>query len=336
MKRSRKIVVLSLAVLLASTLAITMGCSGKTEAKVANGQTADVTQGMDKKLKMAMIVHDTTSPFQAFFKAGGEDAAKAHNVDFTFMGTSAIDIPKQVSMFENAIQGGFDAIALTIFDQKAFEKGINDAKSKGIAVLSFNIDGDWGQRATLGYSGSNMYEQGLEIGKYFFKDVMKGKGKYILCPAIADLGVLVDRMNGIKKAAEAYPEIEYITTVEIGTDLTKAYANTENAYAAHPDVTAFIGTDFYCESMAQFISKKGLAGKVYGGAFDITPGMLKYLKEGSIQAIMGQNPYLQGYYAIDQAWIYLAKGIHPVELNTGTELVTQQNMGPYLKYYNME
>ena len=252
--------------------------------------SADVTQGMNKKLKMAMIVHDTTSPFQAFFKAGAEDAAKAHNIAFTFMGTSAIDIPKQVAMFENAIQGGYDGIALTIFDQKAFEKGINVAKGKGIAVISFSIDGDWGQRATLGYSGADEYLLGLEYGKYFFTNVMKGKGKYILCPAIADLGVLVYRMNGIKKAAEAYPDIKLITTVEIGTDLTKAFTNVENAYAAHPEVNAMMGTDFFSESMANFISKKGLSGKVYGACIDITPGILKYLKEGSIQCIMGQNP----------------------------------------------
>jgi ABC-type sugar transport system substrate-binding protein len=283
-----------------------------------------------------MIVHDTTSAFQAFFKEGGEDAAKAHNMDFTFMGTTSIDIPKQVSMFENAVQGGYNAIAVTIFDQKAFAKGIADAQAKGVAVLSFNIDGDWHQRATLGYSGSNMYQQGLEFGKYFFKDVMKGKGKYILLPAIANLGVLVDRMNGIKDAAKAYPDIKYITTVEIGTDLTKAYANTENAYTAHPDVTAFIGTDFYCEGMGQFISKKGLNGKVFGGAFDVTPGMLKFLKENAIQGITQQNPYLQGYYAVEQAWVYLAKGIHPVELDTGATIVTQDNIGPYLKYYKME
>jgi len=334
MKRTKKSLFLVLVVLMAFTLVFAMGCSAGGGAKGKAG--ADVTQGMAKKMKMAMIVHDTTSAFQAFFKEGGEDCAKAHNIDFTFMGTTSIDIPKQVAMFENCVQGGYDAIAVTIFDQKAFSKGIADATAKGVAVLSFNIDGDWGQRATLGYSGSNMYQQGLAFGKYFFKDVMKGKGKYILLPAIADLGVLIDRMNGIKEAAKAYPDIKYITTVEIGTDLTKTYNNTENAYTAHPDVTAFIGTDFYCEGMAQFISKKGLNGKVYGGAFDVTPGMLKFLKENALQGITQQNPYLQGYYAVEQAWVYLAKGIHPVELDTGATIVTQDNIGPYLKYYKME
>jgi ABC-type sugar transport system substrate-binding protein len=296
----------------------------------------DVTQGMDKKLKMLMIVHDIASPFTAFFKSGGEDAAKAHNIDFTFMGTQAIDMPKQSAMFENAIEGGFNAITLTMMDNKAFGKGLERAKAKGVAVFSFNMDGDWGKRAALGYSGADEYSQGIALGKYFFKEVMKGKGSYILCPAIADLDVLVLRMNGIKKAAEEYPDIKYITTVEIGTDLTKAYANVENAYTAHPEATALIGTDHFSESVGQVISKRGLKGKVYGAGFDITPGMMKYVKEGSIQATMGQNPYLQGYFAVEQAWLYLAKGQPPLEINTGSELVTPKNMAPYLKMYNMQ
>ena len=95
MKGSKKIEYRLLVILVAFVMAIATPCFVTAQAK-----GKDVTQGMDKKLKMAMIVHDITSPFTAFFKSGGEDAAKAHNMDFTFMGTTSIDIPKQVSMFE--------------------------------------------------------------------------------------------------------------------------------------------------------------------------------------------------------------------------------------------
>jgi|GEM_PF-580590 len=296
----------------------------------------DITQGMDKKLKLAMVAHNTSSPFSAFFKAGGDDAAAAHNIDFTYMGTPDINIPEQVSLFENTIQGGFDGIAVTIFDQKAFEKAIEDANSKSIAVISFNIDGDWGSRATLGYAGADEFKLGYAMGKWFFENAMKGQGKYILCPAIADLGVLVYRMDGVKEAAKEYPDIELVTTVEIGTDLSKAYANVENAVTANPDVNGLIGTDNFSESIGQYISKTGNTGKIMGACVDPTPGILKYLKEGAIQIVVGQNPYLQGYYAIDQLWLYLAKGYHPLEIDTGVEVVTQENMGPYLEYFGIK
>lgn len=289
----------------------------------------------DKKLKFAMVVHDITSPFQAFFKIGGEDAAKLCGVDFDFMGTTQIDIPNQVAMFENVVQSGYDGIAVTIFDPAAFAKGIQAAKDKNIVVASFNIDGDWGKRSTFAYSGSDMYQQGYELGKYFFKEVMQGKGKYILVPAIADLDVLVLRMDGIKKAAEAYPDIQFLRTVEIGTDLAKAYSVVENAYTANPDVTAFIGTDFFSESMANFISVRRLKGKVFGACFDITPGILKHLNSGAIQCTSDQNPYLQGFYAIMQMYLYLAKNQPGQEINTGSTLVTKDNMGPFLDYYGM-
>jgi ABC-type sugar transport system substrate-binding protein len=238
-------------------------------------------------------------------------------------------------MFENVVQSGYDGICVTIFDGAAFAKGIQAAKDKGIVVASFNIDGDWGKRSTFAYSGSDMYQQGYDLGEYFFKDVMKGKGKYILIPAIQALDVLVLRMDGIKKAAEAYPDIELIRTVEIGTDLGKAYSVVENAYTANPDVTAFIGTDFFSEAMANFISVRKLKGKVSGACFDVTPGILKHLNSGAIQCTTDQNPYLQGFYAVMQMYLKIAKDQPGQELNTGSTLITKANMGPFLDYYGM-
>ena len=289
-----------------------------------------------KKHSYVMIVHDVSSSFSAEFNRGATDAAKIFSVNFKYMGTTGIDIPKQVAMFENAVEGAYDGIMATIFDQKAFERGIQKARDKGIAVVSFNLDGDWGQRATLGYAGADEYKAGLSIGNYFFKEVMKGKGSYVLLPAIADLFVLIQRKEGIKKAAEAYPDIKYLGEVEIGTDLTKAQSATENAYTRYPEATALIGTDHFSEGVANFLVAKRLKGKVWGAGFDITPGMLKAIKMGAIQATQGQNPYLQGFYSVMQLWLYQEKGIPPVELDTGHELVTRDNIDMYLKKYDVK
>ena len=58
-------------------------------------------------------------------------------------------------------------------------------------------------------------------------------------------------------------------------------------------------------------------------------------KEVAIQAVLGQNPHLQGFYGVTQAWLYLASGIQPIDISTGTELVTPKNMGPYMGHHNI-
>jgi simple sugar transport system substrate-binding protein len=287
------------------------------------------------KRKLALIAHDITNPFTAFFKQGGEDAAKLVGAELDFLGTTQIDMSKQVAIFENAVQKGYDGIGTTMMDPKAFSRAVSMAQSKNVAVVSYNMDGNWGKRSTLAYSGSDLYLQGYEIGKRFFKDVMKGKGKYILVPALANLDVLIWRMDGIKKAAAEFPGIELITTIEIGTDLVKAFSVVENAYSAHPDVNAFIGTDFFSEAMANFIGVRRLKGKVFGACFDITPGILKHLNKGNVQMTTDQNPYLQGFYAVMQMHLILDKGQPGLEINTGSTVVTQDNMQPFLAHYGM-
>jgi ABC-type sugar transport system substrate-binding protein len=181
-----------------------------------------------------------------------------------------------------------------------------------------------------------LYQQGYEIGSYFFSEVMKGKGKYILIPALAQLDVLIWRMDGIKKAAAEHPDIELITTVEIGTDMSQIYGRIENAYTAHPDVDAFFGTDFFSEPLAKFIKNRNLVGKVKGAVFDITPGILKGLDSGALQVTTDQNPYLQGYYAIMQLYLMIEKGQPGIEINTSSTIVTKANMKPYTDHYGMD
>ncbi len=288
-----------------------------------------------KKLKLALIFHDISSPFASFYKQGGEDAAKLVDADFKFMGTSQIDLPKQVAMLENAIQSGYDGIALTIMDQKPFKRAITVAEQKGVTISSLNMDGDWGSRSTLAYAGANEYDMGYNIGKYFFKEVMQGKGKYILFPAIISLPLLIDRMDGIKKAASDYPDIELITTVEIGTDLVKAYAAVENAYTAHPEANALIGTDHFSEAIANFIGTRKLNGKVKGSCFDVTPGIAKQINNGAVQCTSDQNPYLQGFYGVFQLYM-LINGKPGLEINTSSTIVTKENIGPFLKLFKIE
>jgi len=331
---SKKILILSLGIIFAVTLLLS-GCQTATTAAAGTTATTDESVVAATKHNYTMIVHDVSSEFSAEFNRGGTDAAALFGVEFTYTGTTGIDIPKQTAMFETAIESGADGIMMTVFDQKAVERGVQKANEKGIAVTTFNIDGEWGTRSGMGYAGAIETKQGKKLGDYFFKDVMQGKGSYVLLPAIADLGVLIERKNGIQEAAKAFPDIKYLGEVEIGTDLSKAATAVENAMTAYPDATAFIGTDHFSEALANVIVAKEMEGKVWGGAFDITPGMLKAIKMNAIQATMGQNPYLQGFYSVMQLWLYQEQQIPPNELDTGSELVTRDNIDFFLEKYNV-
>ena len=332
MKKKRIIFVPVLILLIISLLfgGLFLGCKQTTdEASQATDDSGS------SKLKLGLVFHDTASPFAIFYKTGGEDAAKLVGADFTFMGTTQIDIPEQVTIFENAIQAGYDGLAVSIMDPPAFERAIDTANQKGVVISSVSMDGDWGNRSTLAYAGANMYGQGLAIGKYFFEEVMQGKGKYLLLPAIANLDLLILRMDGIKEAASEFPDIELLDTVEIGTDMVKAVDAVENAYTANPDANALVGTDHFSEAIGNFIATRDLTDKLKGSCFDVTPGIAKLINDGVIQCSSDQNPYLQGFYSVLQLYM-LIEGKPGIEIDSGSTVITKDNLGPYLELYEIE
>ena len=138
-------------------------------------------------------------------------------------------------------------------------------------------------------SDRNMTTPVSGLGKYMFGEVMEGEGKqYHRQPCSTDTA-LVAREKGIKAAAEEFPGIEYIETIDIGTDLTNAYGVIESAYLAHPEVTAVLGVDVFSEAIGNFISAYDISDSVKGAGFDLTEGTLKHITNGDMQLTVGQE-----------------------------------------------
>lgn len=318
--KSKKYITGIVMLILALCMSLFSGCGTST------GTAATGSNG--KKLKFAVIIHDCGSSFFSDMKNAAEDAGKQLGVEIKFMGPSKYDITQQVNMVESAIQAGYDGIAITAPEPKAFDKVVAEAKAKNIPIVVFNSDSpDCGRDA---FVGQDLEMSGYQLGKIMFGTYMNGKGKYIITTCQPGMLALEQRISGIKRAQKEFPGIQLISTINITSDLTKAESAVENAYTAHKDVTAFLGVDCYAEGIGAFITTQKLEGKVLAGGFDLTPGTLKYLKSGAMQVSLGQNPYLQSYYAVQDLYLKKTKDINPIDINTGIETVTKENVDKYL------
>lgn len=90
----------------------------------------------------------------------------------------------------------------------------------------------------------------------------------------------------------------------------------------------------------------GKAGKIKIVCFDTTTDILQYVKEGVIQATMGQRPYMMGYLSVVTLYLMSktgvqntlamlpkveAEGITDYVIDTGVDIVTPQNLSNYLE-----
>ncbi len=288
------------------------------------GDGATSVEG-SKDVKLALVLHALNSSFFAKIQEGAMQAGKDLGITVDVMAPATPNqLTEQVNMIESCIAAGYDGIATVTWDEEGFNDVIQKAKDAGIAVVGINQDApNSGREAFIGQDNE---EAGFMLGKHMFGEVMAGEGKFIIANCAPTNTALMAREAGIQRALAEYPNIEYVETVDIGTDLTGAVGVIENAYIANPEVTAFLGVDVYSEAIGTFIASQGLEGKVYGAGFDLTEGTLEHIKNNAMQLTVGQNPFLQGYYPMVQMFLTKAYGYAPLDMNTGALLVTKDNV----------
>lgn len=277
------------------------------------------------EVKIAVVMHAMNSSFYTKLAEGAQAAGKdlGIKVDVTSP-TTASDLAGQVSLLESCIVAGYDGIATVTWDLEGFNSVIKKAQDVGIPVVSFNMDAP--SSGTKAFIGQDFIDSGYQLGKYMFEEEMDGEGKYIIASCSPADTALVDRAAGLEKAATEYPEIELISIIDIGTDLTDAYGVIENAYLANPDVKAIIGVDVFSEAIGIFIAAQKLQDSVLGGGYDLTEGSLKHVSNGDMKVVVGQNPFNQGYYSVIQLYNNIVNEADFVDMNTGTQLVTIENV----------
>ncbi len=326
----KKIVAIVLCVVLMSLALVACGAPAAAPAAetaaAADAKTESAAPAAaSKDVKLALVLHAMNSSFFAKIQEGAQKAGEDLGITVDVMAPSVPNsLDEQVNMIETCISKGYDGIATVVWDPEGFNSVIKKAKDAGITVVGINQDApDSGRQAFIGQDNE---DAGYQLGMYMFGDVMGGKGNYIVASCAPTNTALIARTEGIRRAAKEFPEIKELTLVDIGTDLTGAVSVIENAYAANPDVTAFLGVDVYSEAIGTFVASKGLEGKVYGAGFDLTEGTLKHIKNNAMQLTIGQNPFLQGYYPMVEMFLNKTYGYAPIDFATGAMMVTKDNV----------
>lgn len=313
--------ILALVLALVMVLAL-VACGAQPEEPAAEG---------GKDYKVALIVHDSGNSFVSEFKRGAEAAAAALGIEIDVLGPDAQVIEKQVVIVENAITAGYDAIACICGDATAFQNAKDTCDQKGIPFVTLNMD-DGGYGA--GYAGAEEYSLAYAFADYFFGTVAANAGTkdYIIATADSALPVCVTRANAIKDAAAAHG-YNLVTTVDLGYDFSQGTGVVENTLTAYPDCKIYVGTDHFSQSIATAIEAQQLNDSTYVGCFDLLEQTIQYLQTGACDLIVGQNPYLQSYYAVVMMYNLLEDGICAKNINTGAELVTTDMADEVMEKY---
>ncbi|MFD4558717.1 substrate-binding domain-containing protein [Streptomyces sp. NPDC058469] len=301
------------------------GCSGTGGS--GSGTDAAGAAGTGR-LKIALVTHASKGDaFWLLVQKGAEAAAAKDDVDLTY--ASDPDATGQAALVRDSIRDGVDGIALTLAKPAAMKGPIKEAKASDIPVVGLNSGIDsWQSEGVLEFFGQDESVAGRAVGQKL--DALKAR--HALC-VIHERGnvALEARCAGVKKAFSGETDILYVD----GTDMGAVSAGVTSRLKQDPsiDEVVMMGADF---ALAAVKSVKAAGSKAKVATFDLNQDLVKAVQGGDVQFAVDQQPYLQGYLAVNSLWLYKTNGnisgggVAPVL--TGPAFVTKTNVGAVAKF----
>jgi len=285
------------------------------------------------------VIGKSVHPYWSQVEQGVKAAGKALGIETRFFVPQKEDINAQLQMLESFIAQGFDGIAIAPSDPNAVIPAVKKALELGIPVITLDTDSPESGRYV--YIGTDNYQAGYIAGT-IMKKILNGKGKVVIGTGSLTAMNSLQRIQGFKDAIKG-TEIEVLDILNDEEDGARALSLAESALNAHPDLDAFFGVYAYNgPSQALAVKNAGKVGKVKIVCFDTTPDILQYVKEGVINATMGQRPYMMGYLSVVVLYLMNKIGVTNTLMmlpkvngdyiiDTGVDVVTPDNLDEYLK-----
>ena len=298
--RSRKLAsVVAVAAAAALTLA---GCSSSSGGKESEegGANASAGKADTPRMTVALVTHQ--SPGDTFWdivRKGAEAAAAKDNIKLIY--SADPNAGSQANLVQNAIDQKVDGIAITLAKPDALRDVVKKAKAQNIPVVGLNSGvSEWQKLGLTEFFGQDETVAGEALGKR----LNESGAKKAVC-VIQEQGNigLTQRCDGVKKTFEGSLETLNVN----GTDMPSVKSTITAKLKTDSDIdyVVALGAPFALTSV-QSVSEAGSKAKV--ATFDLNKDLTKSISKGDIEFAVDQQPYLQGYLAIDSLWLYKNNG----------------------------
>ncbi|MFF2501911.1 substrate-binding domain-containing protein [Streptomyces sp. NPDC058067] len=314
---------------LMAVVALAAGCSGsggKSSEDRSGGQGGGKAAGTPR-LKIAMVTHSGEGDtFWDIVQSGAKQAAAKDNVQFLYSNDK--EAKGQAELVQSAIDKKVDGIVVTLAKPEAMKAVLAKAKAAGIPVVTINSGGEFSQKfGALTHIGQDESVAGEAVGTELGK---RGKKK-VLCVIHEQGNVsLEQRCAGVRKTFKGTVEN---LNVE-GTDAPSSQSSIEAKLQAAKDIDAVVALGAPIADLAVKARQDAHSGAEVD-TFDLNAAVVKSLKAKDVGFAVDQQPYLQGYLAVDELWLYRTNanvigGGKPVL--TGPAIVTEKDVPKLEKY----
>ncbi|MCI0460919.1 MAG: substrate-binding domain-containing protein [Gemmataceae bacterium] len=253
-----------------------------------------------KQFRMGMMPKITGIAYFNACERGAREAAQELGVDLTYDGPDKDDVREQIRMLEQWIDEGFDCIAVAANHPASISPVLEQARARGITVLTFDADADSGRQYFVNQASYDDIAQALidtmaeEIG---------GKGKVGMLTSTLQApnqSQWARRMKAYRQ--QRYPDLVLLDEIECQENSKIGIDRAKDLIQAHPDLKGIIGlTSVAFPAAAEAVEQQQKAGQVHVVGLSTPREMRKYVKSGTVRTVILWKPVDLGYLTVSVA-----------------------------------
>ncbi|MFJ1549398.1 sugar ABC transporter substrate-binding protein [Streptomyces sp. NPDC088246] len=319
------------AVLAAVLGASLVGCSStggkRAEERAAQAAAEGRSAVSTPRWTFAMVTHSGDGDtFWDIVQRGAEQAAVKDNIKFLYSHND--EAQQQAQLVQAAIDQKVDGLIVTLAKPDAMKDVVAKATKAGIPVITVNSgSAESKQFGALTHIGQDESIAGEAVG-----DELNTRGRKKALCILHEQGNVghEQRCAGAKRTFDGQMQNLYVE----GTNMPDVQASIEAKLQADKNIDAVVtlGAPF---ADAAVKAKKTAGSKAEIDTFDLNAKVATALQDKTLGFAVDQQPYLQGYEAVDLLWLYrfngnVLGGGRPVL--TGPQIITSKDAAELAEY----
>src|SRR3954447_9489674 len=299
------------------------GGAANSAGPAASGVTAPNKASKDYNLQFIQGV--AGDEFYITMQCGIEAEAAKLGVSVKTQGPQKFDPTLQRPILDSVTAAKPDAILIAPTDVTAMQQPLQAAAASGTKVILVDTT-----TKDPSYAASAIASDNVGGGKAAFeaiKQLTPGGAKVMVMSVDPGISTTDQRAQGFEDAVKADPKFKYLPIQYSHNDPATAANLIGSALQKDPDIVGvFAANLFAAEGTATGVRQAGKTSTVKIVGFDAGPNQIKALREGTVQALVAQQPATIGQYGLDMAVAALDGGQVTPKVQTGFTVITNDNL----------
>ncbi len=307
MKRNKSILLLAV-----MALSLMFGCASATDSP---------------QHTVTLIAKSTETEFWLSVFAGAEAAATEYNMKLNIVGPETEeDYETQNDMVKESMDNGTEALIFSAIHYDENSEAIDTAAQSGIKIVA--IDSNVASDAVSTYIGTDNYAAGQMAAQAALErvegDLTVGIINYDISSANGQ-----EREQGAVDAFQESGRAEIVSVINTLAEAQQAKADTKELLEQHPEIDVLLAfNEPTSVGAAMAIQDLNSEDSIFLVGFDSNVASVDGLQDGSVDALIVQNPYAMGYLGVESAYKLLNGQGGELEkiVDTSTQIVDRENL----------